>query len=98
MDRTLIPRMLSLLGYRNSCAWTAQNHNGQITKKLKQINDLRDEIRQHQEHVDHANAEVSATNKGLDILLNAVPPNRAVEVAGKLFNATDDDTDDATCE
>lgn len=98
MDRTLVPRMLSLLGYRNSCAWTAKNHSIQITQKLERIEALRQEIKQHEEHVQHANTEVSDTNKALDVLLNAVPPDRAVEVAGKLFNATDDETDDASCE
>ena len=96
MDKDLIPKLLSLMGYRNSCAWTAKNHSIQVEQKLERIEALRAEIDQHREHVDHANKEVFDINTALDQLLNEVPANRAVEVASRLFNATDDETDEAS--
>ncbi len=95
MDKDLIPKLLSLMGYRNSCAWTAKNHSIQVTQKMERIEALRTEIDQHGEHVHNANKEIFDINTALDKLLSEVPANRAVEVAGRLFNATDDETDEA---
>jgi hypothetical protein len=95
MDKNLFKKMLSLLGHRNSLLWKAKQHKSSADGMRHDREELLRQITEHERKNTDAMGEVFHVNNALHRMHDLVPNQRCVEFMNVLYNATEDEMDDA---